>query len=50
MRWKIEDIENKIVKQLLIFIKNEEERKKYADCMGKLIDGHGTERIADVLC
>ena len=25
-------------------------RKKYADCMGKLIDGHGTERIADVLC
>lgn len=47
---KIEDIENKIVKQLLIFIKNEEERKKYADCMGKLIDGHGTERIADVLC
>ena len=24
--------------------------KKYADCMGKLIDGHGTERIADVLC
>ena len=47
---KIEDIENKIVKQLLIFIKNEEERKKYADCMGKLIDGYGTERIADVLC
>ena len=47
---KIEDIESKIVKQLLIFIKNEEERKKYADCMGKLIDGHGTERIADVLC
>ena len=27
-----------------------EERKKYADCMGKLIDGYGTERIADVLC
>lgn len=47
---KIEDIENKIVKQLLIFIKNEEERKKYADCMGKLIDGYGTERIADALC
>ena len=32
---KIEDIENKIVKQLLIFIKNEEERKKICRLYGK---------------
>lgn len=47
---KIENIEKKIVEQLLIFIKSEEERKKYADCMGELIDGNGAERIAEVLC
>lgn len=47
---KIENIEKKIVEQLLIFMKSEEERKKYTDCMGELIDGNGAERIAEVLC
>lgn len=47
---KIENIEKKIVEQLLIFMKSEEERKKYTDCMGKLIDGNGAKRIAEVLC
>lgn len=45
-----EKIGEKIVEGLLSFLNNPEKEKIYRENMGQLVDGMGTQRIADFLC
>lgn len=45
-----DDIEERIARQLQEFIENEDLRNMYANRMGNLVDGKGSQRVATILC